>query len=246
MRYFFSKQALSQLQAICQTNTLYAFDYDGTLAPLVPADKKAVMLEETSSLLKKLDDIGIVAIISGRSLNQLLKLLTFKPKFLIGNHGLESQDTPASILNKAKKITSKWLTTLKPQLENVFVENKQYTLTLHIHIKSHSKKSQLLKLVKGLSPPPRLILGHQCLNLIPSLSNDKGTALQALMHKTQSRSAFFIGDDVTDEDVFRLNADMPHLFSLRVEKKQSSLAHFFIHDQEQINDVLRVLISSKK
>jgi trehalose 6-phosphate phosphatase len=76
---------------------------------------------------------------------------------------------------------------------------------------------------------------------VPSRGPDKGVALLELMLKSDVKSAFYIGDDDTDEDIFTL----PHegLFTVRVGKKNVSQAKFHIYRQNQIDFLLTRLLS---
>ena len=57
-----------------------------------------------------------------------------------------------------------------------------------------------------------------------------------------AESAFYIGDEETDEDIFRL--DRASIFTVRVGKKNSSKAAYFIKTQSEMNAVLEALIKS--
>jgi trehalose 6-phosphate phosphatase len=61
-----------------------------------------------------------------------------------------------------------------------------------------------------------------------------------LMLQTGIKSAFYIGDDDTDEDVFSL--PNTRIFTVRVGRKVSSQAQYFISEQAEINPLLRTLL----
>ena len=70
---------------------LLFFDYDGTLTPIVDYPDKAIISEEVRNLLKDLSarprcHIGII---SGRTLNDVKKMVGLESIIYVGNHGLE-------------------------------------------------------------------------------------------------------------------------------------------------------------
>src|SRR3989344_5814712 len=89
MKYLLSNSGKQSMEALRFTDTLYAFDFDGTLAPIVANPDDARMSAKNIGLLKELNKLASVAVISGRSLTDLKKRLPFRPKYLVGNHGLE-------------------------------------------------------------------------------------------------------------------------------------------------------------
>jgi trehalose 6-phosphate phosphatase len=70
---------------------------------------------------------------------------------------------------------------------------------------------------------------------------NKGIALQALMKKQGAKAAFFIGDDVTDEDVFSLKD--PRIFTVKVGGGKTD-AQFFISDQKSVAHLLKTMIET--
>ena len=62
----------------------------------------------------------------------------------------------------------------------------------------------------------------------------------ALMRHLRQTHLFFIGDDDTDEDVFELSEGLA--MGVRVGPHEKSRAGYFIHHQEEIEEVLRFLI----
>jgi trehalose 6-phosphate phosphatase len=249
MKPLFSKDGLKILESLCFTPTLFAFDYDGTLAKIVPNPSDARISERTATLLKALDELAPVGVISGRATKDLKPLLSFRPRYLIGNHGLEGLRASKNSLASAQNVCRQWKRILMEQLKResgLMVEDKEYSLAVHYRY-SRAKsfaKLRILEVCGELDPPPRIIMGKCVVNLIPTGAPHKGMALLELMLETNTRSAFYIGDDDTDEDVFALPD--ARILSVRVGKKSESAAHFFIERQTQINKVLTRIIGFLK
>jgi trehalose 6-phosphate phosphatase len=79
-------------------------------------------------------------------------------------------------------------------------------------------------------------------NVLPELAPNKGDALLALRAIEQADIAFYVGDDVTDEDVFKLNQP-GRLLSARVGESLSSWASYFLRHQTEIDRLLAKLVA---
>src|SRR5689334_3291530 len=87
---------------------LYAFDFDGTLAP-ISSDRQAVTASAgTLQLLGMLAKLAPCAIVSGRALADVARRVDGYVPHLIGNHGLESPLTPRRTLMDAEETCAKW------------------------------------------------------------------------------------------------------------------------------------------
>ncbi len=249
MKYLFSETGMRVLESLTFTKTLYAFDFDGTLAPIVGTPDEVRMSRELNKLLKDLAARVPVAILSGRSIEDIEPKLNFEPSFLIGNHGLEGLSTHSTSSKMATtacvgwkhQLIEKWGPLKKDP--GVFIEDKTFSLALHYR-KSRNKKSArqaLFSRIESLTPSPRIILGKSVMNLLPAGAPHKGVALLELMMKSEVKAAFYIGDDDTDEDVFSLPD--ANVITVRVGHKRSSQAQFFIKRQTEVNSIVKELLS---
>ena len=66
-------------------------DYDGTLSPIAPHPDLAIIPPETKSVLERLANMPdvFVAIVSGRSVNNVKEMVGIEGITYAGNHGLE-------------------------------------------------------------------------------------------------------------------------------------------------------------
>jgi trehalose 6-phosphate phosphatase len=243
MKSILASDGKKLIRSIAYTRTLFAFDFDGTLAPIVSVPEKAKMNASTLGLIKKLADKKEVAIISGRSLHDLKERVGFKPDYLVGNHGLEGIPHASFDLKLARKSCLSWLKALKNH--DWMIEDKTYSLSLHYrHCKNKKQvRAEMLKVIESLQPAPRVILGKSVINLIPKEAPHKGFALQALMKDGGYEYALFIGDDDTDEDVFTLKDES--ILSIRVGKKMRSSAPYYIQTQREIMTLLKLILENK-
>ncbi len=247
LNYLFSGASLQVLESIGFTNTLYAFDFDGTLAPIVERPDDAGMSEETYDQLSKLSSIVQTAVISGRSLSDLKPRVPSQVKYRIGNHGLEGlpRTTPVSGLRVQ---TQAWKVALESQLApvaedlGISIEDKEYSLAVHYR-RSRKKKiarKAIQMAIQLLEGAPRVIFGKLVFNVVPPEGPHKGIALDRLMKECGANFALYIGDDLTDEDVFGLNDS--RILTIRVGNRSWSQAKYFIHTQSEINRLIKIIL----
>jgi trehalose 6-phosphate phosphatase len=74
---------------VLKREPLLAFDFDGTLAPIVDRPQDARVPEPVAQCLQELGSRCAVAIITGRSVEDVKPRLGFAPQFIVGNHGAE-------------------------------------------------------------------------------------------------------------------------------------------------------------
>jgi len=248
MTYLLSEEGCRALSTLTEKPILYAFDFDGTLAPISP-DRDAVKVPRSvSERLKELAKRAPCAIVSGRALADLAPRVDRAVPHLIGNHGLESPCTTPATLIWAENVCTEWMKRVSTDFVEplkdygVEVENKRYTLTFHYRGAKDPASVQraLVLLFNRLTPAPRLIFGKASVNVLPQGKYGKGTAALALMHHLRKTGLFFIGDDETDEDVFQLSEGLA--MGVRVGPHERSQARYFINHQGEIEDILRFLI----
>lgn len=246
MMPLFSKSSMIVLESLSFTKTLYAFDFDGTLARIVSSPADAYMTKTTEGLLKELCKVAPVAIVSGRTLSDLKKRVAFKPQFLIGNHDSEFLGDGKKSIDDAIQVCKNWLSTFAEAHfgPGVEIEEKVHSLAVHYR-RSRSKKEAIVRIkeiISKLNPEPRIIFGKSVVNLIPKGAPHKGTAVLDLIKRSMVKHIFYIGDDESDEDIFSLDYNAGQIMTVRVGQKRSSQAKYFIKHQSEINQVLKTII----
>lgn len=242
--YLFSESGLSDLRSFLQTPTLLAFDYDGTLSKIVVDPDKAKLTQKISDSLKKISVKLPVAIVSGRSVENLKQRLPSGNFCLIGNHGLEGISGIQNSLKFAEQLTNSWIKAIQTEFGNrtdIQIENKQYSLTLHYRLAENGEmaEKEILDFVQELAPKPRVIRGKKVVNLVSETAPNKGTAVKEILKNLQLNQSFYIGDDDTDEDVFDLQDT--RLFTVRVGNEKKTNAKYFIREQSEIERLLQLL-----
>lgn len=248
MRYFLSESGRRQLDRLAGTPALYAFDFDGTLARIVRNHQDARLAWPIREWLVELGKRAFTAVISGRSVADLRIRIAGAVPHLIGNHGLEGLQAAPEVLRQARKTCAAW----KRQVENGFgaalsragatVEDKTYSLALHYRTAARKREARevVFKVLAQLRPSPRILLGKDIVNVVPGGAPHKGVALLELMHRLNRTTALYVGDDETDEDVFSLPDS--RIVTVRVGRKKTSAAKFFLEQQSEITALLRHLV----
>jgi len=246
--YLLSDEGRCALRSLATQSILYAFDFDGTLAP-ISSDRHAVKMSPLCrEWLHKLSKLAACAVVSGRALSDVTPRVNGTVPHVIGNHGIESPLVAATALNRAEAICAHWsrdMTTGMAQsltALGVEVEDKRYSLTVHFRRAPDPVESsaKALMLLSRLTPMPHLIPGKYSINVLPSGQGGKGPAALALMEHLRLTGLFYIGDEDTDETVFALTRGLT--MGVRVGQHAGSHARFYLHHQGEVEEVLRFLV----
>jgi len=242
MRYLFGPGYEERLKAFLATRPLLAFDFDGTLAPLIEQPALADAGPETRRLLSILATSHPVVIISGRMRADVERRFANLPLAgITGNHGLEPWGEDPEL----ERLVAGWREVLQRELARlpgVIIEDKRLSITVdYRHAPDLEMTATAIQAVTHHLPRARLLGGrHADFNIAPAGTAHKGTALQHYLARFERHSALYVGDDRTDEDVFGL--DLPGLLSVRVGPRRTSHAAFFIRDQTEVDQLLRTLV----
>jgi trehalose 6-phosphate phosphatase len=233
------------LDDVVRRRTLLAFDFDGTLAPIIADRAFARMRSETAALLRTASLLFPCAVISGRARADVLKRVADVPlAAVIGNHGAERGFGPLD-RSLARRVTA-WGETLRRSLRHlrgVEIEDKRFSVAVHYRRTSSWRESerQILGAAAGLDEATAFG-GHAVVNILPSGAPTKGDAIRALCERERASLAVYVGDDRTDEEAFR--ADRVGI-SIRVGASETSSARYSLADQSQIDHLLRALIAAR-
>lgn len=233
-------EVLAQLAA---TRVLLAFDFDGTLAPIVERRDDAQMRVDTAVLFGAVCARYPCAVISGRGRDDVTgRLGGASVKHVVGNHGLELAAAMPEIEQEMREVGQRLAAALGGEL-GVELEDKRYSLALHYRRsrRKRAARAAITRALAALPAPVRIVPGKLVVNVVPGRAPHKGDALLALREQERADTALYVGDDVTDEDVFRL--DQPgRLLTVRVGESRASAAAYYLHDQREIDRLLSRLI----
>ncbi|HYW51319.1 MAG TPA: trehalose-phosphatase [Gemmatimonadaceae bacterium] len=242
-RNILAERNIERLRAVASGGALLAFDYDGTLAPISNDPAASRMRDETSELLRNLAHAAPVAVITGRSVRDVIVRLEDIPMLaVIGNHGAE----PSPFAKRAAREVTNWMPMLKAvvaTLPQVEIEDKAMSVSVHYwHVTDPSVVIEAIdRLVPTLPHAVEVVHGIGIVNLIPHGAPNKGDALRRVMQEHALPGAVFVGDELTDESAFRV-LDGDHSLGIRVGRWKDSAATFHIPTQLDIDALLTELL----
>lgn len=244
MRYILAQANRHVLDRFAGSKVLLAWDFDGTLAPIVADPARARMRVSTRRLLERTARLYPCVIISGRARADVLERVRGVGVVeVIGNHGLEAWQRSGRLPGQVRG----WRQILERRLarrDGVAIEDKGLSLAIHYRRSREKTKTRAaIQAAARLLGAARLIAGKEVFNVLPPGAGNKGTALVKARARFGCDTAVYVGDDDTDEDVFALDRPGP-LLAIRVGRKRGSRAGYYIRNQAEIDLLLRYLLAS--
>src|SRR5881398_2211730 len=195
-------------------------DIDGTLLDLAPTPREVWVPPDLATTLNRLLEktSGALALVSGRSLNDID--LIFAPELFpaVGGHGAEMRlssdgEAVASHAPPMDKELKRRLAAIAKLSPGILLEDKGYSLALHYRLAPHAEKAiyAAVSLIRADLPnAPIEVLPGKCVCEIKHSGFTKASGVRELMMREpfKGRRPFFIGDDVTDETVFAIMPDL--------------------------------------
>jgi len=203
-------------------------DYDGTLTPLTEHPSKArlsrAMRQELETCAARPDTD--VAIISGRSLEDVRDIVKIPDITYAGNHGLEidGPDFPhfehedlAHYRSRSQDLAGKLEAVA---VDGAWIESKGPTLTYHYRAVAEDRREALAQEAREIINRAgyQARHAHCAVEARPPIGWDKGRAVLHLLRTrygpawSENVRVVYVGDDETDEDAFRILAGLAVTF----------------------------------
>ncbi len=190
--------------------TALLLDMDGTLIDLAPTPDAVVvepgLVDSLTTLRQSLS--GALAVVTGRPIETVDRLLGPAPGAVAGEHGGAVRHTPDGPVERPDLPAPPpvWLEAgqaLADAFPGALLETKARGFALHYRQAPAAGAvfHAVLKALVAGTPGFQLLPAHSLWEVRP-LGSDKGTAVALLMEREPflGRLPVFIGDDVTDED----------------------------------------------
>lgn len=233
---------------LLQRPLLLSLDYDGTLVPIASQPQEAVLPPTTRDLIRCLARVTNVAIVSGRALSEIQKIVDLKELIYAGNHGFKivsesfrydvpvPEKWPETLLRVAERLKS-----VLSNIEGVLFEDKEITVCIHFRLVAPGQSEEVRKRVQETIQPDLdrqsvcVKGGKKVFEICPPVEWDKGKAIQYLLSRPalSGRYPLHIGDDETDEDAFRAIQSLG--MGIRVgTNRLDGKAHYWVKDSAEV------------
>jgi trehalose 6-phosphate phosphatase len=218
--------------------TALLLDIDGTLLDLAPTPREVWVPPGLAKTLNRLlaRTSGALALVSGRSLNDIDLIFAPEQYPVVGGHGAEMRlatDSEAVAahappMDKELKLRLAAIAKLSP---GILLEDKGYSLALHYRLAPHAEKAiyEAVSLIRADLPnaPIEVLPGKSVCEIKHSGFNKASGVIELMKHEPfKGRRPLFIGDDVTDETVFAIMPDMNGLAFSVGRRARGVAGHF--------------------
>jgi trehalose-phosphatase len=235
-------------------------DYDGTLTPIVLRPEMALLSEEMRVTIRKLAEIIFVAVISGRDLEDVKDLVGIPSISYAGSHGFDISGPEGKhmefqkgrdFLPKLEKAKHRMSTQIEA-VAGARIESKKFSFAVHFREVSPREVPEIEKIVDQVVaefPDLRKSAGKKVFEIQPNLDWNKGKALLWLLEafhlNTPDVFPIYIGDDVTDEDAFKVLKDKG-IGIVVGENGRHSVAQYRLKHPAEVRHFLQELASIVK
>ncbi len=228
-------------------------DYDGTLTPIVERPEDAVLAAAMRASVARLARSCPVAIVSGRDLEDVRALVALDGLVYAGSHGFDIEGPPGMdvrnrkgdrflpVLDRAESQVGELLA----GIAGAQIERKRYSVAVHYRRVAEAEAGRVEEAVDTVlarHSELRKGSGKKVWELQPDIDWDKGHAVRWLMRELGLAGSdvlpFYLGDDTTDEDAFRVLADDGVGIVVRGDDQRTSAAAYALDDTDDVGAFL--------
>jgi trehalose 6-phosphate phosphatase len=186
---------------------LVASDYDGVLAPLVGDPSAAVPTPGVGDALARVAGAAgvTVALVSGRGVADLQRVSGLEgPYRWVGSHGAEYGGPLADALAGRRDALADRLAPLVAAVPGARLEVKPASVAVHVRqVADPAAAAALLASADAAADPSLTKKPGKAVLELAVTDADKGSAVARLREELGAAAVVYLGDDLTDEDVFR-------------------------------------------
>ena len=232
---------------------LFLLDYDGTLVPFAGRPEEAGPTPELIHLLSKVArKEGVhLAIISGRDKETLGKWLGKVNACLIAEHGVWIKEH-GKTWGMIRPLNKGWKKSLMPLLQNYsdllpgsLIEEKDYSLVWHFRKSDPEQASKIAREMLDelmnftANMEVQILHGNKVIE-IKNTGINKGTIANHLLSRDHYKFVLAIGDDVTDEDMFRV---LPKSACTIKVGMKTSYAKYNLQNYMEVRKLLEAIVN---
>lgn len=235
--------------------TLWLFDYDGTLTPIALRPEWATLDPYVRSQLRALARRypHRVGVISGRPVSQVRRHVRLRNLIYGGDHGSDIRGPHFQRQRALSPSVRTKLLTLKHRLEKavvgvprMWVEDKTWTVCIHYRETRPADQRRVLKILDSvrqvvLALGFTVLEGRKVFEILPNAHWNKGEAVLWLKKKLRVKHVFYVGDDATDETVFRRLGSND--VTVHVGPRPKTHAAYHLRNPQEVSQVIRKVLN---
>jgi len=257
-----ASERTEELRARLEGKRLAVFlDYDGTLTPIVEDYTRAFLPDDVRAAVAGLAERCTVAIVSGRDVDVVRRLVALEPVYYAGSHGFDirgprgwshSLEKGVEFLARIDEAERQ----LRGRLAGIAghaVERKRFSIAVHYRQAADADVGRIESVVD------RVVAGHRGLRkghgkkvfrIQPEIEWDKGHAVVWLLERLHLDGPdvlpIYLGDDLTDEDAFRALAGRGVCLVVRDPDDRPTAADYALADQADVKRFLQFLTAAAR
>jgi trehalose 6-phosphate synthase/phosphatase len=234
---FYTKQVLRN-RYVRAKKRLILLDYDGTLVNFTTDINNTAPDEQLYEILNNLvaDKKNKIVIVSGRKHTDLQKWFGDMMIDLVAEHGV-MQKKASGQWRETLTLDVSWKKKLHPILQvyaertpGSFVEEKEHSLAWHYRGAENELGSKRANELMGnlrylIADLPLVMLGGNKIVEVKSSETNKGKAALNYINSDKYSFTLVMGDDTTDEDMFRTTKEMA--YTIKIGQHRSSAEYAF-------------------
>lgn len=231
---------------------LLLLDYDGTLKPFTSTPSEAFPDKDLIALLQKLNvDRNTVCLISGRNSAWLEQWFGSTNIYLVAEHGArfrlpgENWTSKVSSSNNWKGPVKQIMQAYVSKCEHSFIEEKDFSMVWHYR-KANPDQAKLyaaemtIELNNFIQGHSLKVFSGKKIVEVKNSQIDKGSAIQHILRDGNYDFILAVGDDYTDEDMFKVLTGVRNSYTIKVGN-EASYAAFNLYSPQMVISLLEIM-----